>query len=80
MVTMSLKNSQRSSESVEIIHGLMEKLKFMEEIRVKSFKSWQYENVDNCSVKKVCFQIFLSQFGGCIQISISSDGRSRFLL
>lgn len=59
---MSHEGSIRSPESMQIMHGLMEKLKFMEEIRVKSFKSWQYKDDDNCSVKKVCFQIFSTNF------------------
>lgn len=44
------------ARSVDNIHGLMKKLKILEEFRIKTFKNWQYSDKENCSVKKVCFE------------------------
>lgn len=57
MVTMNLTNTQTGS-NVTDASSLMEKLKFLEEQREKSFKYWQYSEIDNCSKKKVCLSIY----------------------
>lgn len=50
---MSTSNDDRASQGIQDVHLLMKKLKFLEKIRVKSFKNWQYDEGNNCSVKKV---------------------------
>lgn len=59
MVTMNLSNTENSTNAPEGT-GLMEKLKFLEEEREKSFKYWQYGINDNCSIKKVCLYLHIS--------------------
>lgn len=52
MVTMST-SGKTSSDGEKESNGLVKKLKFLEEDRVRSFKYWQYNETDNCSIKKV---------------------------
>lgn len=54
MVTMNLSNANRSSEDVPAFHSLIQKLKFLEEHRKSSFKSWPFGENENCSAQKVC--------------------------
>jgi hypothetical protein len=56
MVTQSMTDAPEHARSVDNIHGLMKKLKILEEFRIKTFKNWQYSDKENCSVKKVCFE------------------------
>lgn len=58
MVTMSLSNADRSSQATPTIHKLMKKLKFLEDQRKNSFNYWQFDESENCSVRKVCFRLF----------------------
>lgn len=57
---MSVSGCDESRKSTEALHGLIKKLKFLEEQREKSFKYWQYDESENCSVKKVRDSIWLS--------------------
>lgn len=53
-MVMAEKSAETSTEGDNKVGGLMKKLKFLEEERVKSFNHWQYNDNENCSVKKVC--------------------------
>lgn len=53
-VEMEASNDNNSTQVLTNAEGLMKKLKFLEEDRKTSYQHWQYENNDNCSVRKVC--------------------------
>ena len=53
MVTMNVSQDTSADKSIVEIRSLMKRLKFLEEDRKKSFKNWQYGEVENCSVEKV---------------------------
>lgn len=50
---MNVSKNTSANKSIVQIHSMMKRLKFLEEDRKKSFKSWQYGEVENCSVEKV---------------------------
>lgn len=58
MVTMNASKNSNAKKSVTKVHDLMKRLKFLEEDRKKSFKNWQYEDDENCSVEKVILVTF----------------------
>ena len=50
---MDKENQNNSKKSGEINQSFKEKLRMLEEDRVKSFIVWPFTNSENCDVKKV---------------------------
>jgi hypothetical protein len=80
MVTKNMTEASGPINAADNVHGLMKKLKILEEYRAKTFKSWQYSDKENCSVKKVCFEINISKRGKKDLIISCTDGSSWILL
>lgn len=76
---MNVSNDSNGNESISKVHDLMKRLKFLEEDRKKSFKEWQYDENENCSVEKVNYEFIRNYRSHQFQIFIA-DGSSWILL